>query len=78
MCIFRLSSFCFGYCIRLDDPLFSTATNVWRIMIHKAENVMESKIILRTVIRSEVFQKSYCSRHAGVTLEKLYTFVTSK
>jgi len=38
---------------------------------------MESKIILHTIIRSEVFQLCYGSRHAGVTLEKLYTFDTS-
>jgi hypothetical protein len=45
--------------------------------IHKAENVMESKIILRTIIRSKVLKLSYGSRHAGVILEQLYTFDTS-
>jgi hypothetical protein len=73
MCIFRLCSFCFGYCNGLGDPLFIATTKcVAYHDIHKAENVMDYKIILRNIIRSEVFQLRCSSRQASGTL-KYYT-----
>jgi hypothetical protein len=75
MCIFQTLFFCFGYCIGLQDPLFITTIKcVAYHDMHKAETVVESKIILRTTVRSEIFQLRYVSRHADVALKKIIHF----